>query len=327
MATKQILHARFHIPQAADTGLYGQLLDLAAGITPRVQPIPPDSADLDITGALRYWQCDAESLAGLLRMRTVALHGVPTTCAVAPNRMLATMTAASTPLGAATVLTEAEVTGWLRPRPVAALHGVGPATAASLAAYGLHTIGDLADAPLPALTRIFGSATGRALHTRAHGLDLRPVEAHPLPKSISAGHTFDADCLDADQHHRALLGLAHRLGARLREEARAAAGLTLTVRYADRTTSTRTRALAEPTHHTRPLTGAVYELYGLLGLQRARVRSFDLRAEALCPASEVRRQLTFDAADEQALAVEAAADRARARYGPDAVKPATLAAG
>ncbi|MFD9301334.1 hypothetical protein ACFWCB_01330 [Streptomyces sp. NPDC060048] len=323
--SKQILHARFHLPRGADADLYGHLLDLAADITPRVQPVPPDAADLDITGALRYWQRDAEELAALLRLRTVALHGVPTTCAVAPNRMLATMTAASTPLGAATVLTEAEVTAWLRPRPVAALYGVGPATAASLATYGLHTVGDLADAPLPALTRIFGSATGRALHARARGEDLRPVDAHPVPKSFSAGHPFDADCLDAAQHHRALLGLAHRIGARLREEDRAATGLTLTVRYADRTTSTRSRALAEPTHHTHPLTRAAYELYGLLGLQRARVRSFDLRAEALCPASEARRQLAFDPADDQAVAVEAAADRARARYGPDAVKPATLA--
>ncbi|CAM5305869.1 hypothetical protein SAVIM338S_00523 [Streptomyces avidinii] len=322
---KQILNARFHFPDGADTALYGQLLDLTADITPRVQPIPPDTAHLDITGSLRYWQRDAEDLAALLRMRTVALHGVRTTCAVAPNRMLATMTALFTPLGETTVLTEPEVTAWLRPRPVAALYGVGPATAAALAKYGLHTIGDLADAPLPTLTRLFGSATGRALHARAHGDDLRAVEPRPLPKSMSAGHSFEADCLDADQHHRALLGLAHRLGARLREEGQAAVGLTLTVRYADRTTTARSRALAEPTHHTRPLTGAAYDLYRLLGLQRARVRSFDLRADALRPASEARRQLTFDPADEQALAIEAASDRARARYGPDAVKPATLA--
>lgn len=348
---RQILHAQFHFPYGAGPGaapdtdagadpgtgpgagpgpaatsLYAQLLDMAADITPRVQPVPPDAAHLDITGALRYWQRDAEALAAVLRMRTIGLHGVRTTCAIAPNRMLATMTAALTPLGATTMLTEGEVTAWLHPRPVAALYGVGPATAATLAAYGLHTIGDLADAPLPTLTRIFGSATGRALHVHAQGEDLRPVEARPVPKSLTAHHSFEADCLDTDQHRRALLGLAHRLGARLRDEEQAAAGLTLTVRYADRSTTTRTRTLAEPAHHTGPLAGAAYELYGLLGLQRARVRSFDLRAEALRPASEVLRQLSFDPADERALAVEAAADRARARYGPDAVKPAALAA-
>ncbi|MFB6523076.1 hypothetical protein [Streptomyces sp. NPDC056401] len=347
---QQILHAQFHFPYGADpggdprtdtdtaagagpgpaaaTGLYAQLLDMAADITPRVQPIPPDAAHLDITGALRYWQRDAEALAAVLRMRTVGLHGVRTTCAIAPNRMLATMTAALTPLGTTTVLTEGEVTAWLRPRPVAALYGVGPATAATLAAYGLHTIGDLADAPLPTLTRIFGSATGRALHAHAQGEDLRPVEARPVPKSLTTHHPFEADCLDTDRHRRALLDLAHRLGARLRDEEQVAAGLTLTVRYADRTTTTRTRTrtLTEPTHHTGPLAGVAYELYGLLGLQRARVRSFDLRAEALRPASEARRQLSLDPADERALAVEAAADRARDRYGPDAVKPATLAA-
>lgn len=82
-------------------------------------------------------------------MRTMALHGVETTCAIAPNRMLAAMAAAVTPPGATTVLEAGEVQRWLRPRPVAALHQVGPATAAKLRTYGLHTIGDLATHPCP----------------------------------------------------------------------------------------------------------------------------------------------------------------------------------
>lgn len=89
--------------------------------------------------------------------------------------MLATMAATTTPPGRTTILTGEDVDAWLRPRPVAALHGVGPATAAKLNQYGLHTIGDLADAPLPALTRTLGATNGRALHAHAHGQDFRTL--------------------------------------------------------------------------------------------------------------------------------------------------------
>ncbi|MFE5767437.1 hypothetical protein ACFQ7O_03635 [Streptomyces sp. NPDC056485] len=87
MTERRILHAHFHLERGTEPDLYGQLLALAEDITPRVQPIPPDAAHLDITGALRYWQRDAQGLAALLRLRTLALYGVQVTCAIAPNRI------------------------------------------------------------------------------------------------------------------------------------------------------------------------------------------------------------------------------------------------
>ncbi|MGW6574050.1 hypothetical protein ACWGAN_17970 [Streptomyces sp. NPDC054945] len=86
MTERRILHAHWHLPRKDDADLYTQLLAVAEGITPRVQAIEPDAAHLDITGALRYWQRTPEQVAALLRLRTMALHGVQTTCAVAPNR-------------------------------------------------------------------------------------------------------------------------------------------------------------------------------------------------------------------------------------------------
>ncbi|MGW6706855.1 DNA polymerase Y family protein [Streptomyces sp. NPDC054956] len=326
MTEHRILHAFFHIQPGSRADMYEQLLALAENITPRVQAIPPDAAHLDITGALRYFDRDPEGIAALLRMRTMALHGVQTTCAIAPTRMLATMAAAVTPPGATTIVEAAAVQAWLRPRPVAALHGVGPATATRLRAYGLHTIGDLADAPLPALTRIFGAATGRSLHAHAHGHDLRTVQPQPIAKSATAVRDFDHDVLDPVEHRRALLDLAEELGGRLRDEQQIAGNLTLTVRYADRSTSSRSRTHSEPTAHTRPLAGTAYELYDSLGLQRARVRSIGLRAQDLRPAAEAAEQLTLGPSDDRARAIEAVTDRARARYGHGTIRPAALAA-
>ncbi|MFF0549664.1 hypothetical protein ACFYUL_11950 [Streptomyces sp. NPDC004311] len=325
MTERRILHAHFHLPTTTQPDLYEQLLALAQDITPSVQAIPPDAGHLDITGALRYWQRGPADLAGLLRLRALALHGVETTCAVAPNRMLATMAAAVTPPGTTTLIEQRDVEQWLRPRPVAALYGVGPATAGKLRTYGLHTVGDLADAPLPTLVRMLGAAAGRALHAHAHGQDSRTVQTQPLTKSFGADRSYDHDVLDAAEHRKALLSLAEEVAAGLRDSRQVAGALALTVRYADRTSSTRSRTLTEATAHTRPLSTTAYELYEQLGLQRARVRAIGLRASNLRPASEATQQLTFDPVDERALAIEAVTDRARTRYGPGTLRPATLA--
>ncbi|MGO4421311.1 hypothetical protein AB4Z54_22040, partial [Streptomyces sp. MCAF7] len=63
-------------------------------------------------------------------------------------------------------------------------------------------------------------------------------------------------------------------------------------------------------------------LHAALGLQRAdrhRVRP----ARRARPAAELAsHQLTFDPADDKARRIEAAVDRARARFGERAVRPA-----
>ncbi|MGW6859166.1 DNA polymerase Y family protein [Streptomyces xanthophaeus] len=325
MTERRILHAHFHLGPDAPPDLYGQLLALAEDITPRVQAIPPDAAHLDITGALGYWQRDAQGITTLLRLRALALYGIQTTCAVAPNRMLAAMAAAATPPGTTTVIRQTDVEPWLRPRPVAALYGVGPARAVKLRAYGLHTIGDIADTPIATLARLFGTATGRALHDHAQGQDPRTVQTEPIAKSLAADRAFEHDVLDPGEHRRAVLALAEEVAGRLRDGQQAAGGLALSVRYADRTSSTRSRTLPEATARTRQLTATAYDLYDLLGLQRARVRGISLSVQDLRPAAHASEQLTLDPADDRARAVEAVADRARARYGRGALRPATLA--
>ncbi|MFF9870482.1 hypothetical protein ACF1G0_34785 [Streptomyces sp. NPDC013953] len=163
-------------------------MGVLSDISPTIEPLPADwSAYMDLTGSLKFWDRDPQGLAALLRLRTLALHGVQTTCAIAPNRMLATMAAAVTPPGMTTVIDAKDVERWLRPRPVAALYGVGPATAGKLRTYGLHTIGDTAKTPMSTLVRLFGAA-GRTLHAHAHahGQDPRTVQTQPIAKSLAA---------------------------------------------------------------------------------------------------------------------------------------------
>ncbi|MER5549760.1 helix-hairpin-helix domain-containing protein [Streptomyces sp. NPDC002589] len=315
--TRAIVRIHFH-PEQRTEELFVQLLDVLGGITPTIEPLPADwSAYMDLTGSLKFWDRDVEGLVAVIRLRLLALHGVQSSAGAGPTRSIAAMAAAVTAPGAATIVGDTlyEIAAFLRPRPAAALPGVGPKTARTLARYGIATVGEIADTQPATLQRILGAAA-RPIQNLARGVDERPVVPTAAPRSMSASHRFDRDALDTDQHQRTALALAEDLGSRLREASEIAQALTLTVTYADHTHTTRTRTLAEATAHTPALAGTARQLLADLGLQRARVRSIGLRAERLRPAAHATHQLALDDRNDKLHRLEAALDRARARYGP-----------
>ncbi|MFC9683865.1 hypothetical protein [Streptomyces sp. NPDC056948] len=327
MSGRHLLHLRFGVPDGHDAELPERLRRLLENVTPRVQMIQPHSAVLDLTGAIPYWKRDARALTELVQLRVLAHFGLLSSAGCAPNRMLAAMACALTPPGRRTVVDDSPeaIAAFLRPRPVRELPGVGGKTAATLGEFGLHTVGDVVHVPQLTLQRLLGARAGRALHEHAQGRDTQVVDPTPTPASISAEHLLVRDELDPAEHRRALHALADELGARLRSTDQIASGLTCTIRYADQSSTRRSRALPEATQHTVLLARAAYAVYESLGLQRARVRSIALRADALRPAHQATRQLTLDTHDDKTLAIEAVADRARARFGRHVLYPAALA--
>ncbi|GKQ36292.1 hypothetical protein [Streptomyces sp. A012304] len=320
-----ILCVRFQLPPMGEAA-FPELLRLLEEFTPVVEALPPDTALADLRGAERYFGRGAVELASVIRVRSLALHGVDCVIGAGPGTMLARMALRDARPGMTHAVAEDAVREFLAEKPVGALPGVGPATARTLCEYGLDTLGRVAATPLSTLQRLVGARAGRELHEKANGVDRGRVVPNAVARSLAAERPFDRDELDPDRHRRALLSAAEELGARLRALEKVCRTLTLTVRYADRSATTRSRTLAEPTAHSAALTRAAYGLYEALGLQRARVRVLVLRVEGLDPADQACHQLTFDPADEKARRIEEVADRARARFGPRAVMPGSLAA-
>ncbi|MFF2851840.1 hypothetical protein ACFVT5_36715 [Streptomyces sp. NPDC058001] len=322
-----ILFVRFRLSPAREARL-PELLALLGEFTPVVEAVPPDAAFADLRGAERYFGRDPVELARVIRVRALALHGVECVIGAGPGPMLARMAARGGGPGVTRVVPEEPdaVTEFLADRPVGDLPGVGPATARTLCSYGLDTVGLVAAAPPATLYRLIGARAGRELREKARGVDRTQVVPNAASRSLAADRSFAQDELDPFRHRRALLSITEELGVRLRAEKQVCRSLTLTVRYADRSTTLRTRTLPEPTAHSAALTDAAYRMYRALGLQRARVRGVALRAEGLGPAEHASRQLSFDPVDEKAHRIEEAADRIRAKFGPHAVKPGSLAA-
>ncbi|GAA3142347.1 hypothetical protein ACFQ0X_34250 [Streptomyces rectiviolaceus] len=324
------LCVRFLLPPMYEAAM-PRLLTLLGEFSPVVEALPPDAALVDVRGAMRYFGRDAVELASVIRVRALAHCGVDCVIGAGPGPMLARMAVRGAEPGVTLVVgSEPDaVAEFLGPKPVAELPGVGRATARTLCSYGLDSVGKVAAAPLSTLQRLVGARTGRELHEKAHGIDRARVVPNAAARSLASERPFPRDELDPARHRRALLSLTDELGARMRDEGQVCRSLALTVRYADRTgysTITRTRTLPEPTAHSSALTATAYRMYEALGLQRARVRGISLRAEGLGPAEHAAHQLMFDPVDDKARRIEAVADRARAKFGPGAIVPGTLAA-
>ncbi len=319
-----VLHVRCRpgTPEPA----FRALLDVLQGVTAVVEPLPPAAALADVRGALLYHGRTPVQLAEGIH-RAAAERGIDCRVGVAATRTLAA-TASGLPgdeAVRAVPVALAEAAAWLAPLPVEALYGVGRAHARTLAGYGVRTVGTLAAVPLSTLQRIFGARTGLLLHQRSRGIDVHRVTATALPETAAASRSFDGDTLDPSVIRAAILAAVVEIGARLRARHQATGALTLTVRFADGSTTARTRTLPGATHHTEELRNATYRAFDALGLQRARVRGVTVTAERLVDAEQAVEQLTFDREMESSRRLEPVIDEANARFGADTVRPATLA--
>jgi DNA polymerase-4 len=146
-------------------------------------------------------------------------------------------------------------------------------------------------------------------------------------RSIGAQETFGRDTDDPEVVLREVLRLAAKVTGRMRAARVAGRTVTLTVRFADFTTITRTRTLSEATDRTLEVHRTAAELYRALGLQRARLRLVGVRVEGLVPRASVQRQLVLGERERGWAEADQAVDRAVLRFGSAAVRPATLLSG
>jgi DNA polymerase-4 len=199
-----------------------------------------DEAFLDIT----QLPGTAEEIARAIQRRIHAQTGLGCSIGVAPNKLLAKIASDMQKPGGLTILTMDDVRTRVWPLPVRKLPGVGPKTEARLAALGIVTIGELAQAPLALLVEHLGVAHGSYLHEAAHGVDESPLITHWEPKSMSREITFERDTADQSLLTRTLLGLTRELVAELRADGYRGRTVSVKLRYADFETHTHSVTLA-----------------------------------------------------------------------------------
>ena len=304
-------------------------------VTPLVEGIALDEAFLDVTGARRLLGPPSQ-IAWDLRRRVHEELGLWVSVGVSSVKMVAKLAseaakprasrAGVTPGAGVFVVPGGGELDFLRPLPVRALWGVGPATHARLERFGVSTIGDLADLPVETLVGALGEAAGRHLHDLAWARDPRPVEPERDSKSIGHEETYAVDHHDRSTLAVEAVRLADGVASRLRAAGLAGRTVTLKVRFADFRTITRSRTVKAPLADGPGVAKVAQALLAEVDLSPG-VRLLGVSASNLVegPTS----QLTLaDAAkgdgDWQGVA-QAVAD-VRRRYGEAAVGPAALLA-
>ena len=304
------------------------VMAIFADVTPLVEPLSVDEAFLDVSGARRQFGAPAV-IAQAIRGRIRSDLGLTATVGAAATKFVAKLASGLAKPDGLLVVPPAEVIGLLHPLSVRALWGVGPRTAERLETLGIRTVGEIAALEPAQLIRLLGPAAGGKLYELAWGRDGRAVEPEVAESSIGAETTFAVDSVDADFLGRQLLALADRTARRARHAGVSGRTVSIKVRFEDFTTVTRSTTVRTPTDLSRTVYATAVDLLATLRASASggqRIRLLGVRLENLVPATEVVEQLELDAADRGPgwREAEGVVDRAVARFGSAAIRPAAL---
>jgi len=315
-----------------DMNAYAQasrsVMAMFADVTPLVEPLSVDEAFLDVAGAGRRLGRPGV-IAQALRARIHAELGLIATVGAASTKFFAKLASGLAKPDVLLIVPPADVIGLLHPLPVRALWGVGPRTAERLESLGIGTVGEIAHMELVQLIRLLGPAAGGKLHELAWGRDERTVQTDVADASIGSETTFAVDSADPAFLTRQLLALTERTTRRARESGVQGRTVSIKVRFEDFSTLTRSATLSSPTDSSRTVYRAAVELLTKArasGSGGQRVRLLGVRLEGLVAACTVVEQLELGADDPGPgwREAEGAVDRAVARFGSAAVRPAAL---
>ena len=285
-----------------------------------MEQVSVDEVFLDATECAASWG-GALALASEIKRRIYGGTGLRCTVGIAANKLVAKIACVhGKPDGLIEVPAGSEA-AFLAPLPISRLWGVGPKTTARLEALGLHTIGDLQQAPLAKLKSEF-ELWALELQNRARGLDTSSVETERETKSISRETTFVKDVGDLERLKQVLLELCEQVGQDLRAEGLQARTIAIRLRWPSFETITRQTTLSQPTDSTSDIYRAAAALLAAAVKRGAHVRLLGVRVANLTSG----RQLgLFDTGSEKRARLDQAVDDIRERFGDKAIRRASLA--
>jgi DNA polymerase-4 len=181
---------------------------------------------------------------------------------------------------------------WLNELPGSALWGVGPATSAKLEKLGLKWVRDLARVDEGTLANHVGSALAATLVSYSHGEDSREVVVDRIAKSIGHDETFLRSLRGIDELVVAARGHAAIVARALRRHNRVARTISISVRFDDFTSVSRSQTLAFGVDDEFAIAAIAEALLGSVELHHA-VRLLGIHASSFLARSQNQVQLTF----------------------------------
>ncbi|MGB3378184.1 MAG: DNA polymerase IV [Allopontixanthobacter sediminis] len=209
--------------------------------TPHVEPLSLDEAYLDVSDDLRGIG-SATRIAQLIRKRIQEETQLTASAGVSYNKFLAKLASDQNKPDGLCVIRPGEGAAFVAALPVRRFHGIGPKGAEKMARLGIETGADLAAKDIEFLRGNFGSFADY-LFRAARGIDLRPVRANRIRKSVGGERTFNEDISSGAALRDTLERIVDIVWERIENAKAEGRTVTLKMKFNDFTQVTRARSL------------------------------------------------------------------------------------
>ncbi len=301
-----------------------------ADYTDLIEPYGMDEVWMDVTGSTKAFG-SGEVIANTLRERIKYELGLTISVGVSFCKVFAKLGSDMKKPDAVTVIPKDSFRDIIWDLPASDMLGVGRSTEKFLSSYGIHTIGQLANAYPDLMQRKLGK-NGMVLLAFANGEDrskVAPQDYEPPMKSIGHGITTMQDLENNAEVWNIMLALTQDIGHKLRVYNKNAAGVAIYIRYIeDKQIAGKQWQCQLPvrTHSAAIIAKEAYRLFERSYGWEYPIRSVTVRAINLC-SQDLPEQLQFfsDAATvERKEKLETAIEDIRRRFGKYSIQPACL---
>ncbi len=209
--------------------------------TPHVEPLSLDEAYLDVTDDLKGIG-SATRIAEDIRRRIREDTGLTASAGVSYNKFLAKLASDQNKPDGLCVIRPGQGAAFVQSLPIRRFHGVGPKGAEKMARLGIETGADLASKDAAWMRAHFGSFADY-LYRAARGIDLRPVRANRIRKSVGGERTFNEDISSGPALRDTLEGIIDIVWESIDRTQSKGRTVTLKMKYTDFQIMTRAKSL------------------------------------------------------------------------------------
>ncbi len=299
-----------------------QLMELLSHFSDTVEKYSIDEAFLDMSGTELLFGPPATA-AEYLRQTIYDELGFTVNIGISTNKLLAKMASDFEKPNKVHTLFPEEIPTKMWPLPVQKLFFVGQASHRILYNLGIHTIGQLASAPISTLKSHLGRH-GELLYSYANGICPEPVCGETTEaKGYGNSTTLSYDVTDKTEAKSVLLTLCESVASRLRKDNAAAGVISVTIKDFTFRSISHQHTLASPSNVTNELFHHSCLLFDecwkgmpirLLGVSTSRITETGMRQLNLLEQEKYLREEKLDSA----------IDSIRNRFGNDAIQRASF---
>jgi DNA polymerase IV len=318
-------------PDSARIGrAYREIQNIVAEFAPMCEPVQPGHLFLDLTGTHRLFGPAVDTAFRIEReiIRRQNLTGV---AGIGTNKLVSHAAGTIVQPPQLCEIRPGFERSFMATIPIAlpfnVHHVFSRQSLALLEDLNLHTLGAIADIPLPHLQLILGPAA-TLLHEWAHGIDPSPVLAPVQQLCVERSRSISPDEIDDDRLRGLLYRLLEQICRTLRRQQRVCGRLALTIRHSDHVEIRKQQPIDPPTYWESDLYPHLTHLFSRCFQRRIRLCTMILKAEDLQSSGEsAGEQLSlFDTEAPCAMTgrdrshrLTLALDRIRDRFGPPAI--------